>query len=603
MSINRFKAKKKIPIKYTHRDFDSIKRDLLEIAQRDYSNTYRDFNESSFGSMMFDMVAYVGDILSFYLDYQTNESFMDTAIEYSNVIKHGKEKGYKFRINQTSFGYVTMYVKVPANSTGVAPDSRYIPYILKGSSFATTNGNNFLLNENIDFADSNNEVVVATVDEDSGIPITYAIKAKGKVISGEIIEEFVEIGNFERFLRIKLSGENISEILQVFDSEGNEYFEVEYLSQNVIYKKILNQGENKESVPSILKPVIIARRFIFEQERDGSYIQFGYGSKEEIKVNSVSDPSNVVLDIHGKDYITDSSFDPNKLMQSDKFGIAPSNTTLRVIYRENTQENVNASTDSLVESVSPIFKFKNSSELQDNIKGEIIESLEITNEEPIIGDITYPSSIELKKRIFDNFASQNRSVTSLDYINTIYNMPSEFGAIKRANVRQDNNSFKRNLNIYIISENFDGSLVQCNDLIKQNLRTWILKNKMINDTVDILDAYIVNLSINFEAISEFSENKFDILSNAVLKLREYYIEHFDIGEPFNISDVYNVLKTIDGLVDVTNVIVEQKIGSNYSNVIFDINKYTSSDGRMIYCPENMIFEVKFPGSDIFGSIK
>ena len=73
--------KKQYPaIKYTSRDFNTIKQDLVEYAKRYYSNTYKDFSEAGFGSMMLDTVAYVGDILSFYLDYNVNESFLDTAI-------------------------------------------------------------------------------------------------------------------------------------------------------------------------------------------------------------------------------------------------------------------------------------------------------------------------------------------------------------------------------------------------------------------------------------------------------------------------------------------------------------------------------------------
>ena len=68
-------------IKYTSRDFDTIKEDLVDYAKRYYPNTYKDFNDASFGSLMLDTVAYVGDILSFYLDYQANESFLQTAVE------------------------------------------------------------------------------------------------------------------------------------------------------------------------------------------------------------------------------------------------------------------------------------------------------------------------------------------------------------------------------------------------------------------------------------------------------------------------------------------------------------------------------------------
>ena len=90
-------SRKVVPVKYTSRDFQSIKDDLVNYAKRYYSDTFKDFNEASFGSLMLDTVSYVGDVLSFYLDYQANESFLDTAIEYENVVKLGRQFGYKFR--------------------------------------------------------------------------------------------------------------------------------------------------------------------------------------------------------------------------------------------------------------------------------------------------------------------------------------------------------------------------------------------------------------------------------------------------------------------------------------------------------------------------
>lgn len=82
-------------IRYTDRDFDSIKTSILNYIKRYYSDSANDFTSSAFGSMMVDASCYIGDVLSFYLDYQANESFLDTAIEYENILKHGKIYGYK----------------------------------------------------------------------------------------------------------------------------------------------------------------------------------------------------------------------------------------------------------------------------------------------------------------------------------------------------------------------------------------------------------------------------------------------------------------------------------------------------------------------------
>ena len=148
--------KKQLPaIKYTSRDFNSIKEDLVDYARRYYPNTFKDFNEAGFGALMLDTVSYVGDILSFYLDYSVNESFIDTAVEYNNVLKLGKQMGFRLQGNPTSYGIATLYVVVPANNSGMAPDSRYIPILKRNSSFNALNGASFLLNQDVNFAEPN----------------------------------------------------------------------------------------------------------------------------------------------------------------------------------------------------------------------------------------------------------------------------------------------------------------------------------------------------------------------------------------------------------------------------------------------------------------
>ena len=42
--------KRKVPIRYTNRDFDSIREDLVQYAKRYYPDTFKDFSEASFGS-------------------------------------------------------------------------------------------------------------------------------------------------------------------------------------------------------------------------------------------------------------------------------------------------------------------------------------------------------------------------------------------------------------------------------------------------------------------------------------------------------------------------------------------------------------------------
>lgn len=591
-------------IKYTARDFESIKRELVDYKRRYYANISRDENEAAFDDMMMDLVSYVGDQLSFYLDYEVNETFLDTAVEFNNVLKLGKQLGFKFRGNPTSTGIGTFFAIIPANAGGLGPDTRYLLTLKRGSELSSLGGNGFLLNEDVRFSDPTNPVVVARVNEQTGLPTAYAVKAQGTIISGRIVEEVLTVGEFQKFLRLELSGRDISEIISVVDAEGNEFFEVDYLSQDLIYKPIPNRDSaTNRLAPSLLRPFIVPRRFTVERERTRTFLQFGFGSDRDITSDPLIDPTQVVLDIHGKNYVADVSFDPTNILGTDKLGIAPSNTTLRVTYRVNTADNVNAATNSITQVVNPITEFADINSLNLEVVREIIDSLEVTNEEPIIGDVSTPSVQELKLRIFDGFGAQNRAVTTLDYKSLVYSMPPEYGAIKRVNIVQDPDSFKRNLNMYIISENSDETLVQTNSTIKENLRIWLNQGKMINDTIDIFDLKIVNLGIDFVVAGELETNKFELHNNCLAALRNEFLKKEDGGEPFSITRIHKRLQKVPGVVDVIKVRVYQKKGGAYSDVRIDIDSLITPDGRFIQTPQNVIFEIKFPDSDIKGAVK
>jgi len=595
---------KNVPINYTSREFNTIKQDLVDYAKRYYPDTFQDFTDASFGSMMLDTVAYVGDVLSFYVDYQANESFLDTALEYDNVIKHGKQLGYKFTTNPSSYGLVSLFVLVPAAIAGVGPDRDYMPILKRGSTFSTDDGNTFTLIEDVDFGRELNDVVVANVDETNGSPLDYAVKAFGVVASGELFEQQTTVGAYEKFLRIEMEDDTITDVISVFDSDGNQYFEVDYLTQNTVYRDISNTDSGTEGNPrSILSPISVPRRFVVDNDLDGVFLQFGQG-KEQNELQGVLDPSQLTLQLNGRNYITDSSFDPNKLGFSDKLGIVPSNTTLTITYRKNVSDDVNAASNSIVNPQELEFTFRNEENLSANEILAVQTSLECTNEEPITGDISFPDTEEVKARIKGTFAAQNRAVTMEDYVSLIYQMPAKFGAIKRASVMRDPDSIYRNINVYLISEDQDGLLTSPNSLIKRNVKTWLSSKKMISDTIDLLDAKVVNLGINFSILAQKGLNRFEVLDAAIEALRGRYSDiYFEIGEPIYITDIYTILNAVPGVVDTIDVQLVEKTGGVYSAATYDFDSNMSDDGRYLKVPKNVILELKYPDLDIKGVVK
>jgi len=594
-------SKKTVAIDYTSRDFSSIRDQLTQVAERFYPDTFQDFSEASFGAMMLDAVAYVGDQVSFYLDYNVNETFLDTSYQRDNVIRHGRILGYKSSGRPSTYGRVAMFVLVPASETGLGPDVRYIPVVKRGTRFTSQNGLNFVLTDNVDMADSSNPVVVATTDSATGAPTQYAIKAYGNVVSGFFNVEEVEIGDFQRFRRVQLNSPNVAEIISVFDSDGNEYYEVEYLSQDTVFKELSNKNYKNDNVPSVMKPMLVNRKFITVFDGNGVSLQFGSG--DELSAELVSNPQNVAMDIFGKNYVTDTTFDPSRLVNNKYYGIVPQNTTLTVAYRQSNPSNSNAAANSVNTVSNSLLEFEDVSSLSSATISTVRNSLEVVNEEPIVGNVTNPSTAEIKQRIYDTFPTQNRAVTQQDYENLVYRMPAKFGSIKRCSVQKDPDSQKRNLNVYVISEDPQNKLINTNDTIKTNLKTWLNHYRMINDTIDILDPFIINFGINFIVKPQKNVDKFKVLDECVVALANAYSTPLFIGEPISKSQIFNVLNNVSGVSDVVKVQIINKTSANYSSVYFDVEENTSPDGDYIITPANAIMEMKFPEVDIKGKLR
>lgn len=593
--------KKKIPINYTNREFDGIRNDLEQIAERFYPDSFQDFSEASFGSIVLDAVAYVSDQLSFYLDYNVNEMFLDTSFQYTNVLRHGRILGYKNQGRPSTYGSVSLYILVPASVIGMGPDTSYLPVLKRGTRFTSQSGLNFILTDNVDFSDSANQVVVSNVDSITGAPTFFAVKAYGNVVSGFFKQETKSVGDFERFRLLEIDSANVSEIISVTDAEGNEYFEVDNLSQDIIYKEVPNNNFKDENAPSVMKPLLVSRKYITFTERTRTFVQFGSGNPNDSDV--VADPQRVAMNIFGKSYVTDTTFDPTKLTKNKNFGIVPSNTTLTIIYRVTNPTNSNIAVGNLNKVSNSSFDFAARPNLLDSKVNSIISSLEVSNEKPITGDVSQPTTAEVKRRIYDSFSTQNRAVTQVDYENLVYRMPSKFGAIKRCSVQRDPDSQKRNLNMYVVSEDSFGKLILATDIIKKNLKVWINQHRMINDTVDIVDPYIINLGINFVVSARDGVNKFDLLERCVSTLGRKFGNPFYIGEDINIAEIYKELSRVTGVYEAISVKLLSKVGTNYASNTLNINNNLSPDGTKLIIPKNAVVEIKYPDTDIKGQIR
>lgn len=599
--------KKNLAIDYTARDFNSIRSRLVDHAKKYYPETFRDFSEGSFGSMLVDMISYIGDQMSLYLDYSVNETFLTTANEYENVVKIGHQMGYKFDPTPAATGIVTLYIALPVDSTGQVPDLRFAPIIQAGTTFRGDSGATFTLTNDVNFKNpSVTEYIVIEEDPTTGAPTLFGAQNFGTAVSGKVNTQTFNVGSHTPFLSLQLENENVSEIISVTDTEGRPYYEVEYLTQNMVYKQISNgNSSTRDTVPMVLRPVVVPRRFIVERNGTVSNLRFGYGSEFETEAESILSPSDVVLKRHARNYISNMSFDPYKMLKSDKLGIAPENTAVTVQYRTNGRSvvNVAASTIRTVQDLKIKFDLS-SHDLDPVTMSSVSNSVEVDNQDPFTGSSEYPGIYELKHRIMSSYSSQNRAVTLDDYKSVIYNMPKRFGSISRCYVERDQDSFKNNINVHILSNAGDNTLAMANSTAKENLKTWLSRYKTVMDTIDILDGRIVNLGVDFLVKVEEGKQEALIIKECVEAIAsEIGSYKLQMGQTFYRSNLFKALSRVPYVSSVLDVRIYQKFGAGYSDVFYDLESKLLPDGTGYVAQKDVCFELKYPNIDLRGAVE
>jgi len=230
-------------IKYLNRDFASLRQSLIEFTKTYYADTFNDFNEASPGMMFLEQAAFVGDVLSYYTDAQLKESFINLAGNYKNVLTQAQNLGYKPKLSKPATTTLSVYQTVPSTGSGInnKPDYTYALKIKQGMQVKSTLNTNliFTTTDDVDFNDATDREV--SVFQTDGVkPLLYLITKKVKAISAESKSVTQEFFSFIKNPIVSISDTNFIGISNVVDSNGNKYYEVPYLAQDMIYVKIPN---------------------------------------------------------------------------------------------------------------------------------------------------------------------------------------------------------------------------------------------------------------------------------------------------------------------------------------------------------------------------
>jgi hypothetical protein len=614
-------------IKYVNRDFASLRNALIEYSKTYFPNTYSDFSENSPGMLFMEMASYVGDVLSFYQDNQIQENFIQYARQTNNLYLLAYMLGYTPKVTGVATVDVDFYQQVPAKLEGGqnVPDYDYALEIGADTQVASTlvNNTNFVMQDSIDFSFSSSldptEVSVYQISGDQ--PEYFLLKKTRKAISSTINTTTFTFGNVEKFPTVNISDTNIVGILDITDSDGNIWYEVPYLAQEMILDKIKNTNpwendpnfsDDKADTPYLLRLKKVPRRFVTRfTSPTNLQIQFGAGTNTQNNDEEIiPNPNNVGLGLPFEQNNIKTAFSPSNFLFTDTYGIAPSNTTLTVRYLTGggVLANIPSNTLSTIVTTNNI-KFQKDA-LDATLAQYVFDSVEINNPSAATGGQDGDTIQELRFNSLAAFNAQQRTVTQDDYLVRALSMPSDFGSIAKVYVEPEKlenlnpGEIPAVLDLYVLAYNNDKKLTTASNALKRNLNTYLSQYRVINDSVRIKDAFIINIGVEFEIITLPNYNSNQVLLRCITALQNYFnIDKWQINQPILLRDLFITLDRIEGVQTVNKVDIINKVGISlgYSQYAYDIKAATQNN--VIYPSlDASIFEVKNPNIDIKGRV-
>jgi len=627
-------------VKYTNKDFSSIKNDLIEYTKSYFPDTYKDFNETSPGMMLIELSSYVGDVLSYYIDYNYKENLLATATEKRNVRRLSEFLGYKTP-NKTP-SVVKLKVETTINADGTTGQPLYgeAPSSVDSGLQIASNVNSEILFETTDEIDftasgSGDPVVSAPILDSNGEASSYTLTRFVRAVSGQTKTKTFNITSPTKFLELDLGDSNVIEVISCIDGANQNWYEVDYLGQDKILKQTYytddptrtsayDQGEADESllssipIPYVAEYIKSTKKFTtkFDEDTQTYKACFGNGLFRFSNSGSNVDPvEQAGVTING----TNLADVPGALGvvtgNNPNLGETPSNTTLTFTYR------VGGGADSNIQ-VGELTKVNNP---------PAGVSITVSNDEPSSGGTDGQTVEEMRNNAGSFFASQLRCVTKEDYVSRILSLPAKFGSIAKCYVERLDGG---GLLATTLSYNQNKQLVQTPQLVLQNIGTYVDQFRMINDQITygftipdengtLFSSYVINFGVRFVVNYDRRINPTQVKLNVIDTIKEFFrVDKMQYRQSINMNDLqYNILG-LEGVIGIKELKLFQDGNSEYasgrqlyyykgdaevigtdSNYGFRYN-FDNALRDGIYRPSisPSVFELKNPNLDIYGKV-
>lgn len=602
-------------LKYVNKSFTDFKSQLVEYAKNYFPETYNDFSPTSPGMMFIEMASYVGDVLSFYQDTQLQETYLTYAKDPKNLYSLAYMMGYRPKTTGASEATIQVSQIIDAGFN-YQPNWDQAASIPANAQFqsSTNTAVTFSVKNKVDmsFSSSYDPTEVLVYELQGNNPSQYLIRKNVQAISAEVKTVDFTVNSAEKFKTFTIQDSNIIGIESITDITTNEIWsEVPFLGQDTIFVDETNSGINASETPYLLKLKKVPRRFVSRFLSSGFLeVQFGAGINDTDDSEILPDPTNVGQGTNEGVQRLDYAYDPSNFLYSKSYGVAPSNTTLRVKYLKGggVSSNVIANSINTYSGGDPIT----------SIGGDdsklTVDFLTFNNPEPAKGGRGADTVDMLRENSLRSFNEQSRTVTLQDYTVRALSLPSKYGSIAKVYVTQDilTNS-NRSINtltdnnplalaMYTLAYNAKGHLITPNRAIKENLKTYLSQYMIITDALNIKDAFVVNIGINYDVIVRPDYSGRDVILNCNTKLKELFdIKKWSINQPINLSSITSELDKIKGVESVQKIEIINKAGGSYATYAYDVKGATKNN---IVFPsyDPCIFEVKYPDLDIKGRV-
>jgi len=599
---------------YLAKDFDGLKKVILDYARAYYPDRMTDFSDNSLGGLLLDMAAYVGDNLSFYLDHQFNELDPSSAIEVNNLQRHLRNAGMKVAGVSPAIADCTFSIECPATkdaSGNIIPSEKSLPIVKAGTTVSSQGGITYTLADDIDFSEKypdGSYKFYQTTGRVTPLGVSTVVLSRSSLcISGVESSYSVPVADFVPFRQVTLPDREVTEIISVTDAFGNSYYEVNDLADDVIYKNIKNYADDAAIVDSVLQLQPAPYRFTRATDITSALttLTFGGGDALTMQDDIIPDPTEFAIPLPNYKTFSKTPLNPQKLLTTRTLGVAASNTVITIRYRSGGGLSHNAPSNTITRVTGLNIFFPANPTV--SVGQGVTNSVRVTNQNAAVGGEDQPSTTELRSLISSMRNSQERIVTKEDLMARVYTLPTNFGRVFRAGVRSnpDNPLATR---LYVVSRDVAGNLTTSTDTLKKNLIKHLNAYRLATDAIDILDSPVINIKIDFMVTVDPSYQQNLVLQECIDELQLYFsTKNCQIDKPINMTEVANVIYSVAGVTsmpqntpvrfsNMTGVVDDRR----YSDYYFNVKLGTVANRGLLFPPEGGIFEVRYPAFDIVG---